>query len=113
MWLMLIWFGLNLVPAVYYWFGRNGPAKSATYPLFAVGSALAFIGAVVLSVQLNSRGLIELIVAVMIVAWLNVRQAAFCGHCGRMVNRGPFTRKAVSCPRCSETLPARSRSAVA
>ncbi len=99
----VVWVGLGLFSACFFFLNKNAPLKRKVWPRFMILTGVLFVG-FVWSMSGSAQMLFILVPAVTLITLLNLRALHFCDACGAtLINQNPLSRPAF-CSKCGANL---------
>jgi hypothetical protein len=98
---IVLWISLGIAAAVFY-SKASYRTKKAAHPYIAAGFGLLFLAFVEWFTQ--GKLPVLLVVAVILISFLNIKMTQFCAQCGATVHLRRFSR-ARFCAKCGAELP--------
>ena len=99
---MVIWFIFGIVSSYLFYFRNDYNFKKTYFKFFVIFTGILFIS---FAVMIGAPGFIYyyMLPAVILIAYLNIKNTVFCRNCGKTV-RENFFSKTEFCPKCASRL---------
>ncbi|WP_283132287.1 zinc ribbon domain-containing protein [Enterovibrio norvegicus] len=97
------WVILGIISFAIFFLGKNAELKRKLWPPFVIGTGVLFIG-FIYAMGLQGQALYIMVLAVILITFLNLRSAKFCDACGKTIISQNFLIKPKFCSKCGEKL---------